>query len=178
MLQMGGINVKRLILCFVYFLEIIICFVIQSSTFHYVALAGIMPNLILILIVTTAYMRGRMEGMGIGFFSGLLMDLMFGSIIGLYALLYMVIGYTAGFTNKIYSNDDYTFPILFVGAGDFIYEFLYYVFEFLLRGRLDFLYYLRRLIIPELIYTVAVSVFLYKLLHLFNNYIYRKLEEV
>ncbi len=166
---------KRLI---VYTLEIIILFVIQSATFHYFQLANIMPNLLLILVVSIAYMRGRLSGMMVGFFSGLMVDLIYGThIIGLYALLYLVIGYLMGYTNRIYSNDDYTLPIVFVGIGDFIYGFLYYIFEFLLRGRLNFLYYLRRFILPEIIYTIAVSVLLYKLLHMINNRLERKPEE-
>ncbi len=166
---------KRLI---VYTLEIIILFVLQSSSFHYFRLADIMPNLLLILVVSTAYMRGRLSGMVLGFFSGLLVDLMFGSyIIGLYALLYLLLGYLMGFTNKIYSEDDYTLPIVFIGISDLIYSFFYYIFEFLLRGRLNFFFYLRRIILPELIYTIAVSILLYKLLHMINHRLERKKDE-
>ncbi|HWT75422.1 MAG TPA: rod shape-determining protein MreD [Mobilitalea sp.] len=158
---------KRLL---VYFIEIIICFIIQSAMFHYIALANIMPNLLLILVVSTAHMRGRLPGMLIGLFSGLLVDLMYGNyIVGLCALLYLVIGYLVGMTHRFYSNDDYTLPIIIVAVSDFLYGFLYYVFEFLLRGRLNLLFYLRRLILPEIVYTVAVSIFLYKLLHMINN---------
>ncbi len=165
---------KRVI---VYFAEIIICFVLQSAMFHYVRLAGIMPNLLLILVVSTAYMRGRNTGMLIGFFSGILVDLVFGQVVGLYALLYLLIGYCIGYLNRFYSNDDFTLPIIFVAICDFFYGFFYYVFEFLLRSRLNFLYYFSRFILPEVIYTVAVSVFLYKLLHMINNRLSRKLQE-
>jgi rod shape-determining protein MreD len=150
--------------------------VIQSAGFRYFSLADIMPNLLLILVVSTAYMRGRTAGLLIGFFSGLLVDLMYGSyvigsypLIGIHAMIYLLIGYFFGYTNRIYSNDDYTFPVIFAAVSDFIYQFLYYVIDFLLRGRLNFIYYLRRLIFPEIIYTVAVSVFLYKLLHMISN---------
>lgn len=166
---------KRLI---VYILEIIICYVLQSAMFHYLALANIMPNLLLILVVSTAYMRGKMPGMMLGLFSGLLVDLMSGSsVIGLCTLFYMLIGYVVGMTNRFYSNDDYTLPIILVAISDFFYGFFYYIFEFLLRGRLNFLFYLRRLILPEIIYTIAVSVFLYKLLHMINNRLEHKSEE-
>ncbi len=166
---------KRLI---VYILEIIILFVLQSAAFHYFKLADIMPNLLLILVISTAHMRGKMTGMTMGFFTGILVDLMFASyVIGLSALLYLAIGYLAGYTNKVYSNDDYTLPIALIGIGDLVYGFFYYVFEFLLRGRLNFLYYLRRFIVPEIIYTIAVSVLLYKLLHMINNRLARKTEE-
>ena len=162
----------------VYFLEILICFLIQSAMFHYIALANIVPNLIIILVAATAYMRGKTTGMLLGLFSGLLIDLIYGNyIIGLYALIYMLLGYCIGFTNRYYSNDDYTLPIVIIGVSDLIYSFSYYIFEFLLRGRLNLLYYFRRIILPEIIYTVAISVLLYKLLHMINNRLMRNLEE-
>ena len=36
---------------------------------------------------------------------------------------------------------------------------------FLLRNRLDFGFYFTHIIVPEMIYTLAVGVFLYKILH-------------
>ena len=157
---------KRVI---IYFIEIIICFVLQSSLYQFISLANVMPNLLLILIVSTAYMRGRTTGMVLGFFCGLLLDIEYGSLIGLYALLMMIIGYVAGFANRIYSRDDYTLPLLFIAAADFAYQFLYYILEFLIRGRLDFPYYLREIILPEVIYTVAAAVILYKLFNMINH---------
>ena len=157
---------KRVI---IYFIEIVICFVLQSSLYQFINLANVMPNLLLILVVSTAYMRGKTTGMTVGFFSGLLIDIAYGNLIGLYALLMMIIGYVAGFANKVYSRDDYTLPLLFIAVADFVYQFLYYIMEFLIRGRLDFPYYLRKIIFPEIIYTVAVSVILYKLLHMINH---------
>ena len=153
----------------IYFVEIIICFVLQSSLYPFISLARVMPNLLLILVVSHAYMRGRTTGMLIGFFSGLLVDIIFGNVIGLYAMILLLIGYLVGYAHKIYSRDDFTLPLVFIALADFAYQFLYYVFEFLLRGKLDFIYYFRRLILPELIYTVAVSTVLYKLLHTINH---------
>ena len=42
----------------VYLIEIIVCFVLQSSMFHYISLVNVMPNLLIILVVSHAYMRG------------------------------------------------------------------------------------------------------------------------
>jgi rod shape-determining protein MreD len=137
-----------------------------------------MPNLLLILVVSNAYMRGRMTGMLMGFFSGLLIDILFGNVIGLYAMIMMLIGYVVGFAHKIYSRDDFTFPLLFIAIANFVYQFLYYVFEFMLRGKLNFLYYFRRLILPEIVYTVVAATIFYKLLHTINHALERnELEE-
>lgn len=85
----------------------------------------------------------------------------------------MLIGYVAGFANRIYSKDDFTLPLFFIALANFVYQFLYYILEFLLRGKLDFLYYLRTIILPQTIYTVAAAVVIYKLLHMINHYLDR-----
>jgi rod shape-determining protein MreD len=153
------------------FLIIILCFLLQTTVFQAVALADVVPNLLLVITVATGYMRGRKEALYTGLFCGLLLDLVYGSVIGLYALLFMVIGYLNGYCNKIYYKDDFTIPIILVGVSDLFYNFFYYVFEFLLRSRLHLLFYVRRIMLPELVYTVLVSVVLYKLLHTLNGYL-------
>ncbi len=136
-----------------------------------------MPNLLLILVISTAFMRGKLPGLFMGLFSGLLVDLMSGTLVGLCALFYMTIGYLTGFTHRYYDRDDYTIPVILIAVGDLFYGFLFYIFNFLLRGRLHFLYYFRRIIIPEMIYTIAAGILLYKLLHMINHRLDRKLEE-
>lgn len=158
---------------FITFFVIIVCFLLQTTIFQRLALADEVPNLLLIITVSVGYMRGRTEGMFTGFFCGLLVD-MYGDVLGLHALLYMIIGYCVGICNMIYYKDDYTLPIMLVGVSDFFYNFFFYVFSFLLRGRLNFLYYLRRIMLPELVYTVLVSILLYKLLHTLNGILEKK----
>ena len=46
---------------------IIICFVLQTSLLPLIEIANINPNLLLILTVSFGLMRGRMEGMFVGF---------------------------------------------------------------------------------------------------------------
>ena len=42
-------------------------------------------------------------------------------------------------------------------VNELIYNLYIYVFRFLIRNRLDFLYYAREIIIPELIFTVVTT---------------------
>lgn len=151
-------------------LVIIICFVLQTTLFQTLALANVVPNLLLIVTVAYGYMGGEKEGLWVGFLCGLLTDLFFGSVIGLYALILMGIGYLNGVLNKIYYTDDLTIPLIIISVSDLLYNFLYYIVEFLLRGRLDFFFYLRRIVLPEVVYTVLISVFLYKILHTLHRY--------
>lgn len=148
---------------------IIVCFLLQSTVFQGLAIAGVTPNLLLIVTVAAGYMHGRTHGIYVGLACGLLVDICYGDVIGLFGFMYMCIGYLNGYAYKIYFRDDYTMPIILVSLSDFIYGFFYYVFLFLLRNRLNFFFYLKRIIIPELIYTVVVSILLYKILHILNE---------
>ncbi|MGN1145662.1 MAG: rod shape-determining protein MreD, partial [Acetatifactor sp.] len=55
-------------------------------------------------------------------------------------------------------------PIALITVSDLSYGIICYIMQFLLRGRLDFPYYLGRIILPETIYTIIVTLFLYPLI--------------
>lgn len=150
---------------------VLLCFLMQTTVFQHIALAGMVPNLILIVVVAYGYMRGRAEGMYVGFASGLLVDLLYSDLIGMNAILYVLVGYVAGICNEIYYRDEVSVPIILIAISDFLFNFGYYVFQFLLRGRLDIIYYIWKTILPEMVYTVLIAVFLYQLLHAMNFYL-------
>ena len=61
---------------------LIVCFILQTTVFKVLAVAGISPNLLIIVTAAFGFMRGRKEGMFVGFFAGLLIDLFYGTYIG------------------------------------------------------------------------------------------------
>ncbi|MBQ3513747.1 MAG: rod shape-determining protein MreD [Lachnospiraceae bacterium] len=156
------VKIKKLLILI---LCILVCFLIQTSLLPYFSLAGIVPNIMLILVVSYAYIVGQKEGMLLGFFVGLLMDLFCGELMGPYALFYTYIGYFSGFFHFIYYTEIIILPLILIVGLDFVFNMGIYVMFFLLRNRLDFGFYFSHIIIPEMIYTLAVGVFLYKILH-------------
>lgn len=154
---------------------ILICFLLQTALFRYLDLANIVPNLLLIPTVSFGMMRGRKEGMLVGFFSGLLLDIFYGSVIGPYALLYMYLGYINGFFHRVYYMEDILLPMLMVGANDLVYNVIVYIVAYLLRNRLDIGFYVLHVILPEIIYTMIMTLILYKPLVKINRWL--KLKE-
>lgn len=147
---------------FVTFILIIIAFLLQTTAMPKIAIASITPNLILIIAAFSGYINGRTAGLFSGFFAGLLIDFQYGTIIGLYALIYMLIAYLCGFCHKIYFRDDSTLPIVIICVGDLLYGMLEYIFNFAFRNKLELAFYFKRIIMPEMIYTVVVSIVLYR----------------
>ena len=148
---------------------IIICFLLQCTLFQALSLANIAPNLLIVVTSSFGFMRGKKEGLFIGFFSGLLIDLFYGDILGFYALIYMYIGYINGFFHKIFYDVDVKLPMILITCSDLVYGLLIYVFLFMLRNKLNFVYYLLHIIIPEVVYTVVITVLLYRIILKINQ---------
>ncbi|MCR2048940.1 rod shape-determining protein MreD [Acetatifactor muris] len=142
-------------------LFILICFILQCSVFGSLAFAGIIPNLMIILTSAFGFMRGETEGLLIGFFCGLLTDIFFGEFLGFYALLTMYIGYVNGKFSRIFYPEDIKLPLVLIILSDLSYGIICYILTFMLRGRLQFVYYFTHIILPETLYTIVVTLLLY-----------------
>ncbi|MBE5929157.1 MAG: rod shape-determining protein MreD [Lachnospiraceae bacterium] len=153
---------------------IIIFYILQTTLFQHIMLAHVVPNLLIIITVSTGYISGRRDALITGLLCGLISDCIFGSLIGVHALIYMLVGYLSGYTHYTYSDNDILLPVLYIGVSDIIYGFMYYVFEFLLRGRLSFLFYLRTIILPEALYTILVGILFYRLYSVAYRFFVRK----
>jgi len=138
----------------------IICFVLQASVFSHLHLGGVSPNIL--IMVTAAF--GLMYGRKLGMFS------MFNSVIGLTILIYAFIGYINGMLNKLYFKDKLYIPALTIVFSDLAYGILYYVCRFMLRGRMDFPFYLLHVMIPEAIYTLIVGLLVYLIMRRIKTY--------
>ena len=165
---MKGIRRKAVIA-----LLIIICFILQCTVFQALSLAGISPNLLLIVTTSLGFMRGEKEGMAVGFFCGLLADIFFGSLFGFYALLYMFLGYGSGLFHMMFYDEDIKLPMIWIALSELVYGLSVYFFMFLLRSRFDFGFYFAHIILPELVYTVVVTLVMYRLIRRLNRMLER-----
>ncbi len=148
----------------VYALCILICFILQTTLFRALAFGGIVPNLLIILTASIGFMRDEKNGLIIGFFAGLIFDVFFSDVIGFQALIFMYIGFLNGFFSRIFYPEDIKLPMALIVTSDLSYGMLNYVFLFMLRGKFDFGFYFRNIIIPEVIYTLIITCALYPLL--------------
>lgn len=146
-------------------LELIFCFLLQTSLFSFFRISGVVPNCLLILVITLAYTKGQVSAMVTGFFAGILLDLCFSETVGFCAILYMIVAFLAGFSNKIYYERDYFVPGALILAGELVYSFMYYILFFLLRGKLELHTYFIYTILPRMLYTILAGLALYPAFH-------------
>lgn len=163
-------ELKRILVCAAI---IVACFLLETTIFQKLALASVVPNLLIVVTSSFGFMRGKKEGLFIGFCCGLLKDLLGGNILGFYALLYMVIGYGNGFFRRLFYDEDIKLPLVLIALSEFIYSIGVYVFLFMLKSDFHFGYYFGHIIMPELVYTILVTLGLYQIILHIN----RRLEE-
>ncbi len=147
---------------------IFVCFLLQSSVFTRLDLGGITPNLLIVLTASFGFMKGEKTGMFIGFVCGLLMDIFFSEYMGLYSLVYLYIGFLNGKFKKIFFPDDIKLPITLIIFSDLMYGLMCY-FSFLLRGKFHFGYYFVHIVLPEVVYTIIITIALYPLILIINK---------
>jgi rod shape-determining protein MreD len=146
----------------VMFVLIIIAYLLQTTLFRAVSIAGIVPNILMIITSSFGLMRGKTEGMLVGFTAGLIADIFFMDILGFYALVFMTIGYLNGFFRRIFYPEDIKLPMILIGSSELLYCFVCYIFLFLLRGRMNLGYFFVHIMLPDVVYTVLVTLLLYK----------------
>lgn len=152
-------NVIRKVL--VYAAMILLGFVLQTSFFSKFEIAGVFPNIMIIVVSVCGFSRGSQTGLFMGFVCGLLLDIFGSPHFGMYMLIYLLIGYFNGVFKSLFYSGDIKLPLLFVGISDLIYGGLMFLILFILERRFSPEFYLGGLIFREAAYTVAVAVVLY-----------------
>ena len=146
--------------------ELIFCDVLQSSVCCNFTLKHTMPDLMMIIVVTVAYLKGSNAGILYGFCAGMILDLTYGTHLGFGALLYLLAGFLAGLFHKFYRKDDNITPLLLIAACLFLQLNVYYITEFVIQGKAEYSFYLMNIMLPKIVYTVLVGSVLYKLCQL------------
>ncbi len=167
------IHLKRIL---VIMLVIYVCYLLQTSIFSRYRLAGVSPNVLICVVSTYGFMKGRRYGILVGFFTGLLLDIFSGALFGMYALFYMYIGLLNGLFKKQFFGDDLRLPLFLIGTSDLIYGIVSYFVLFTSKAKPHFSYHLLNVILPEMVYTLVVSIFVYYIILHLNN-LMEKLEK-
>ena len=150
---------------------VLIGYILQSTLFSALSLGGIAPNILIILTSSFGFMRGQKEGMFVGFVSGIILDILFGNILGFYALVYLVIGFLNGFFATIFYPEDIKLPMALISSSELLCCLSIFLFRFLMQGKTNFNYYLVHIILPEIVYTLLVTILVYKVILFVNEWL-------
>lgn len=129
----------------------------------------IFPDLILILTVFNGFFNGPLFAMIFGFFSGFAYDLSYYPLLGFYALIYTVIGYSTSISKIIYINNSLIATVLIV-IFFLLKSLLYLILGFFFLGT-DYLvsYFKPSYYFVELFVTILISIPFFLIYRYFNS---------
>ncbi len=143
------------------FIGAVVLYLINSGLLSRIPYLSAVPNLSLVYVFSTGVFWGAPMGLAVGVFSGLMLDVYEGVVLGFYAILFMMVGASAGFFHQRIDEEMPAVPL----AMGFFYELLYslyvFVFRFMIRNRLQLGQYVKEVILPEMILTLIAGVLIY-----------------
>jgi rod shape-determining protein MreD len=140
--------------------------VVQSTLVHFIAFAGVKPDLPLIALVCFANKYGRPIGQTGGFISGIIEDFMSLSPLGFHGLINTLVGFVYGFSFGKIFVDPFLIPMILTGTATILKLLLFSFVAALFSLSVAELPLLSLQGLTEIIYNAVLSLFLFKLLSL------------
>ncbi len=153
--------IKRII---IYFALILLAFILQTSIFPLIGFLWTAPNLMLIVTFSYGLIYGSSTGIICGVFAGLLMDLFYAGHFGLFILLFCYLGYFSGCFKGDFRTDSLSLPLLICLVCDVIYNAAMIIYRLFTSGSIDMYFALRKLVFPEMFFTMVVTIIAYRIL--------------
>ena len=155
---------KKILIHISLIITFIIIYLLQSIFFSGFTIAGIMPNIFVILMLYIGLYMGRTIGITYGIIFGIFIDLWIGKTLGLTSIALATIGVISGILDKTFSKDSRLIVILMGSLCTIIYEILLYFMQYMLFGiNLEILLFIKTLLI-EVIYNIIIIIILYPLM--------------
>ena len=155
---------RKIISTVIIFIIFLITYFLQSNFFNWFNIAGIKPNLFIILMIFIGAFSNKYYGMGTGIVIGFLIDLFIGKTIGINAIVIGLAGFLGSILTKNFSKDNKMTMILLVLLSTFACELISYIFQIILFGLNIELWGFIKIIIIEMLYNTILLIILYPLL--------------
>lgn len=138
-----------------------ICFALQTTVVPAIAVSGVKPDLVLIVLFFLALKTGQTSATWAGFFVGLAQDLFAPSILGQNALAKCITGFAAGFFNVRVMRLDIVFRMLLLVIVFIINDALYFAVQFMKGGSGHLPYELVTITLPRALYSLLFALIPY-----------------
>jgi len=141
---------------------IVVALLIQLTLINLIAILGLKPDLLMVVVVVFSLLKGEKDGSISGFASGLLQDIFSTGLLGINAFTKTVIGFTCGILKEkiFYEHILFLIPVI-----TFIAAFTQSILIFLLLRAFGIEYSLtwslKQVALPEALYSSLLSPFIF-----------------
>ena len=162
---------KKLVINIVLVLTFFIIYFLQSNFFTWFNIAGIMPNLFVILVLFIGLFSSKIMGTFYGIIAGFLLDFIMGTKIGIYGIGLGIIGFISGIFDKNFSKDSRMTIMLMVSGATIIFEVLSYILNFIFLSTNVEIWSFIKVLAIETIFNLIITIIIYPLIQNAGYYI-------
>lgn len=135
--------------------------VLQVMLAPHIAIGGVIPNFLLLVVVTLSFVEGPSAGAVAGFVAGLLLDLLSTGPVGAWALVLSVTGYTAGMLSENLFAEGWLAPVTVAIIAGLLADFSYLLAVTVLGVGPAFWQSLVRAVLPRALYNAVLVMLAY-----------------
>lgn len=160
---------KKILIIIGVFISFILIYFLQINFFNWYNIAGIQPNLFIVLALFIGLYIGKNYGLVIGMILGLLLDLFMSKIIGTNFLIMGLSGLLGGIYNKNFSKERLITLMLMVAGTTILCETVVYMIQIIfLKVEVSILQYIY-IVFIESIYNVILIIILNPVIQKIGN---------
>ncbi len=157
---------KKIFINIAIIISFIFIYLLQANFFTWFKIAGVMPNLFIILMLYIGLFMGRNSAIVYGAILGLLIDIFISRKLGITSIMLVIIGIIADLFDKNFSKDNRITIMAMVGISTIIYEVGAYILSSIfLNINIEILAF-TKIIIIETIYNIILAIILYPIMQL------------
>lgn len=144
---------------------------LQANFFTWFTMAGIMPNLYVILVLFIGLFAKRKLGLVFGILFGLYLDIVLGKIVGVATLMLGIVGILGEILSKNFSKDSrFTVTLMVIGTTA-MYEICTYVLTMLRTGGIIEIWAFLRILLIEVLFNTLITIIIYPIIKKAGYYI-------
>ena len=168
---------KKVLITIILALVAYIIYFLQSNFFNWFTIAGIKPNLFILLILFIGLFGGKTLGTIYGVAIGLIIDLLLRNQIGITAISLGIVGFLSGIFDKNFSKDSRITIMVMTFAVTIISELISYLANyFIFSINFEIMAFIKITLI-ETIYNLMITIIIYPLFQKFGYNIENEFKE-
>lgn len=165
-MKKGIMKMKKILIHILLIVTFIITYFLQTIFFSHFTIAGIMPNIFVILMLYIGLYMGRTMGVIYGITYGIFLDIWVGKNLGLTSIALALIGLISGIFDKTLSKDNRMTVLLMGVVCTIIYEVALYFMQYMTLGINVEIFNFIKILLVEVIYNMLLIIILYPLMRL------------
>lgn len=163
---------RKTIIIFSLIIAFLAIYFLQANFFSWFTIAGVKPNLFVILVLFIGLFMGRKYGLCFGIIFGFFLDALIGRNIGVSSVMLGIIGLMGGYIDKNFSKDSRLMIMAMVAITTIIYELGSYAIQsMVLFYTVTEVYYLIKILTIEVLFNIILTIIIYPLFKKVGYYI-------